>query len=157
MTTRSAFSTITLFLVLLHAACMERGKEVQLDEFADAVAMQASSQEPSDLLLADFTAFEWDRVFVFPPYTPYEEIRDTIQAPWDSVSKTGIAQRDDATLLVFMKGGEIVRFAMYPRAKGDLSELSLPHGLSPKQARFVPHRVDRGGPWIVVQVVPANE
>jgi hypothetical protein len=138
-----------LLLVLL-AACSSR--EVQLRGLEEVVKQKIASQDTTPIALARETKFAWDRVFVFEPYTPYEEVLREIGAPWVDVQETGIATRDDAVLLVFLRSGEVAAFTMYPRGKGDLAEVRAPGGLTPERALFVARRVDRGGPWAILEL-----
>lgn len=142
---------LVLVLSLLLAGSCSRG-EVKLPGLAETVKRKIASEDTTPISLAQVTEFPWDRVFIFEPYTPYEDVLQAIGTRWDGVEQTGIATRDDAVLLVFMRSGEVTAFTMYPRGDGDVSEVRAPGGLTPEQALFVARRVDRGGPWTVLEL-----
>ena len=52
--------------------------------------------------------FEWDRVLLVQPGTPREAISRRLGHEW-----TGIDTVDGGDLLLFLRGGEVVRFADY--------------------------------------------
>ncbi len=143
------------FLVLTFAACGDA--EVRLDGLARAAEQRATSHDGAPISLAKETGFTWDRVFIFPPYTPESEVLREIGVPWDDVERTGIATRDDAVLLVFVRSGAVTAFAMHPRHRGDLAEVRARGGLTPAQALFVARRVDRGGPWVALELAQVGE
>ena len=141
---------VLVLSLLLAGACSK--DEVTLSGLAETVKQKIASQDTTPISLAQSTEFPWDRVFIFEPYTPYEDVLRVIGTRWEGVKQTGIATRDDAVLLVFMRSGEVTAFTMYPRGDGDVSEVRAPGGLTPDQALFVARRVDRGGPWIVLEL-----
>ena len=126
--------------------------EVRLHGLSDTVHERITRRDDTPISLARATEFPWDRVFIFQPYTPYEQVVDAIGIPWEGVQRSGIATRDDAVLWVFMRSREIAAFAMYPRRDGDLSEVREPRGLTPEQALFVARRVEHDGPWTVLEL-----
>lgn len=147
-------SVTRLFVVLslvLTAAC--GSDEVELPTLAETVKQRIAAQDRTPVSLAEATGFPWDRVHIFGPYTSYEEVLRPIGGDWDDVRRTGIEHRDDATLLVFVRAGEVAAFAMYPRRDGDLAEAHAPTGLTPEQALFVARRAEMGGPWVVLELV----
>jgi hypothetical protein len=141
---------LAVLLLVLPAACSSG--EVQLPGLREVVKQKIASQDATPIALARETPFAWDRVFIFEPYRPYEEVLREIGVSWEDVQKTGIATRDDAVLLVFLRSGEVTAFTMYPRGDGDLAEVRAPGGLTPEQALFVARRVDRGGPWTILEL-----
>lgn len=141
---------LAALLLVLPAACSSG--EVRLPGLGEVVKQKIASQDATPIALARETEFAWDRVFIFEPYRPYEEVLREIGVSWEDVQKTGIATRDDAVLLVFLRSGEVTAFTMYPRGDGDLAEVRAPGGLTPEQALFVARRVDRGGPWTILEL-----
>jgi hypothetical protein len=62
---------------------------------------------------------DWDRVCIFRPRTTYERVDSVIGGRWSAVRETGLADSDDATLLAFLRGSDVVSHVMYPIEKGD--------------------------------------
>lgn len=84
------------------------------------VAYQKLNGEHDQLKLSRITRFGWDRMFVFPPSTPLTEISKILGAPVPAaILKTGIEQREDINLLVFLNGQSIVEVSPVPRTGVD--------------------------------------
>lgn len=97
----------------------------------------------SAIALDSLTSFDWDRVYLFLPFTGEDELRERLGKDWASVAQTGISSRDDIVLLVFVSGGQAVRLVKFPRRIGDFSEIEVGNGLAPSEARFRVERHDR--------------
>ncbi len=83
-------------------------------------AYQQLQGEQDQLKLSHITRFGWDRMFVFPPSTPLAEIGKILGAPVPAaILKTGIEQREDINLLVFLNEEKIVHVSPVPRAGVD--------------------------------------
>ncbi|WP_285768485.1 hypothetical protein [Peribacillus sp. SI8-4] len=66
--------------------------------------------------LQDVTPFEWDRVYSFTPYTPKEDIYETVGYKWDAISET---VNEGMNQLVFLKDGKVVCYLYgYPENNG---------------------------------------
>jgi hypothetical protein len=85
--------------------------------------------------LKSITPFSWDVVYIFPPYTPGQEIQRLTGA--EPSSMKDIETRDDICLLVFMQSGRFLQTIEIPRSRADLGQLKAPGGLQPGQAVFV--------------------
>ncbi len=137
--------------VLCLIAC-NRGSEVTLDRFAEEVQRKLAANDATPVPLADFTDFSWEQVYIFPPYTPPGEVTRAVGSTWDA-ARTGIEYRDDAALLVFVRGGEVVAWSMYPLGAGDLSKATASDGLAQAVARFTVRQEDQlGTPWVVLDL-----
>lgn len=71
----------------------------------------------------DFISFDWDKLYVFKPYSTSSIIDKELGFSWKDVKDTGISQNDSYCLLVFIKEGEIEKYLNWPRSKGDFSKL----------------------------------
>jgi hypothetical protein len=82
--------------------------------------------------LADLTPFAWDHVLLVAPGTPRGAISRRLRRPW-----TGIDTVDGGDLLVFLRGGRVVRFANY-RGNGRFAGVPVPFAELPRsRAVFV--------------------
>src|SRR3954447_14736058 len=76
------------------------------ERFTLAVARASREGEPLDL--REVAPFEWDRVLLVADGTSREQISRRLGREW-----TGIDTVDGGDLLIFLKDGEVVRFADY--------------------------------------------
>ncbi|YCA42371.1 hypothetical protein M1E11_16305 [Bacillus sp. JZ8] len=60
--------------------------------------------------IASLTDFQWDKAYVFPPYTPLKVMRDELGVQ-SYKEWSGLGFRDDINLLVFLHGVQIVHYA----------------------------------------------
>jgi hypothetical protein len=82
--------------------------------------------------LSDLTSFAWDRVLLVAPGTPRGAISRRLGRTW-----TGIDTVDGGDLLVFLRGGRVVRFADY-RGNGRFAGFPVPFAELPRsRAVFV--------------------
>jgi len=112
----------------------------QQREFASklySTIQNASQGDSSNFAMSDVTNFTWDKLFIFGPYTPAEEIEKALGFSWPPAKKKyGIAWSDTFCLLVFTYKNEVVLFCEYPRGDGDFSSISSTSGITPNAAVF---------------------
>ena len=107
------------------------------DPFVDDLADALHKGDRSALRLADATSFDWDQVFIFPPYTSMENIFARIEvAAVPAIERSGIDERDDACLLVFLDKRQLSKVAIVPRGKVDFAGIGEAGPLSPEVAVF---------------------
>lgn len=90
----------------------------------------------SHIDLQAFTGFEWDRLFVFPPYTPPDSIDESLGFAWGRSVQTSISWSDEINLLVFLKQGRVVRWIEVPRNTADFAPVAAESPFTPQNARF---------------------
>lgn len=98
--------------------------------------------------------FGWTRFYVFAPHTTPQEIEDALGFKWGTAKKTGIQERDDITLLVFVTGDAPVvdEYIEHPRDLGDFSTLRAGYPYSPEEAYFEVLMEKRDGEtWFVFE------
>ena len=127
-----------IFVVSLCSSyCCSRRIAVQKDldqKLIAAIEKGPVGDEPVIVRLSDLTTFEWDRFYVFDPYTKLSDVRDTLKIDWDP--ETSIRDQDWDQLLVFVKddahsgsdqplrsatstNGRIVHYHDHPLEHGD--------------------------------------
>ncbi|MGV2882478.1 hypothetical protein [Paenibacillus taichungensis] len=77
------------------------------------------SRVGNELVTIDFkkiTGFSWDKVYVFTPYTPEEEINQQLGFNWSKANL--IEYYDSFNLLVFVKENKVVQYVKFPRTNG---------------------------------------
>lgn len=101
--------------------------------------LKAHAQGGKSIDLSDYTLFEWDRLYIFPPYTPSETIKEEV----GSAVSFPNASSESHCLLVFLSGQEIVSAFELERQPVDFAELFQEGGYSRSEAVFV---IDVRGP-----------
>jgi hypothetical protein len=134
----------------LLTGCADRPPASGAFEDQLATAVTASGQSAKPLKLADVTDFAWDRLYVFPPYTPTAAIQRDLGFAWPEADRTGIDERDGVTLLVFVANRHVVRSVEYPRNRGDFAMIDHHAGFTPERAVFRVSREDADPAWWIV-------
>jgi hypothetical protein len=83
-----------------------------------AVSKKKDNKEPVVVNVAQLTDFDWDRMFVFAPYTDVATVQKTIGYEWGGARISQIDSQDRFHLLVFTKQGKVVKYFQYPRGAG---------------------------------------
>ncbi|PJN90725.1 hypothetical protein CVN76_09145 [Bacillus sp. mrc49] len=66
--------------------------------------------------LLDVTPFDWDVVYSFRPYTPKDDIYETVGYKWDTISET---VNEGMNQIVFLNDGKVVCYLYgYPENNG---------------------------------------
>ncbi|AFY70855.1 putative lipoprotein [Thalassoporum mexicanum PCC 7367] len=104
----------------------------------DPIAQQLPSNSQDSLILANaYTQLDWDRVYIFAPYTSIDQINESLGYAWATDRTTTIYQSDRISLLVFTKAGQVVGYVEYPRSRGDFAGLARDGGYSTEEAVFM--------------------
>jgi hypothetical protein len=83
------------------------------------IAEAAARDERALIRVGRLTAFDWDAVFVFGPYTPDKVLRGRANLPATVAWVVNLDARDDLCLLVFVRDGVYRGHIAFPRDKGD--------------------------------------
>ena len=105
----------------------------------------AHNNEPVYFDVRRIMPFGWEKFYVFPPYTTVEAIENALGFRWGTAKDTGISERDDITLLVFMIGRSVHEYIEQPRGEGDFSGLKAAHAYTPREAYFELIEEDQSG------------
>jgi hypothetical protein len=103
------------------SACVKTGGDFVAKFEKSVLANKDNGQ--STVSVSSVTDFEWDRLFIFSPYTPVERIHAQLGYEWAEADKTGIQSSDTFFLLVFTKDGKVTSFFKFPRGIGDFKNL----------------------------------
>jgi hypothetical protein len=66
----------------------------------------------------------WDRVCILGPYSGNQAAAKTLGFNWPVESRSRISESDGISLLLFVRGSEVVATVEYARNHGDFSKLS---------------------------------
>jgi hypothetical protein len=138
---RALFAVGTLLAVLIlglaAVAWFGRADEsLAVDNpLSESITRAVGTAEPgSNLSLDNVTDFAWDRLLLVAPRTPREAITRRLGSEWK-----GDVGYDAGDLLIFLRDGEVVRFANY-RGRGRFDGVTRPFAeFTPETAVF---RVD---------------
>jgi hypothetical protein len=84
--------------------------------------------------ISSITSFEWEKLYLFSPYSTAEQIFKTLGFTDDI--KSYISTDDGIILFVFVKGNKVVQYMDYPR-NPDFNSVVRESGYSPSEAIFV--------------------
>lgn len=103
-----------LFIVVLVSILKKDLWDVNADLLKQKVLSVGKTVETVNLL--DVTPFEWDVVYSFDPYTPKEEIYETVGYRWDNIAET---VNEGMNQIVFLEDGKVVCYLYgYPENNG---------------------------------------
>lgn len=143
-----------LFVAALIAAASCGGPDSTLQEGIAASCHDAAA-DPGTLDLSNVAGPDWDRLFVFPPYTPKAYIASELGPAAAGAPDVGIEYRDDITLLVFVYRGQVAAYTEQP-ITCDFSSVERAGGWSRDSAKFgASSRVERGMKWVTLRP-PSN-
>jgi hypothetical protein len=103
--------------------------------------------------ISSLTDFQWDRLYIFAPYSTPEDINKSLGFTWPEAASSDITLHDHINLLVFVRGNEVVEHVEFLRAKGDFSGAASVEAYTPDQASFLVDDAD--GMKILVPSLPS--
>lgn len=86
-------------------------------------ALEQARRPGGRLPIGDLATGDWDRLEVFGPYTPQQQIEEVVGRD-PRIAASGIEIRDDVVLLTFLKRDRLVAVALLPRATADFALLA---------------------------------
>lgn len=87
--------------------------------------------------LSLLTISNWDRFYIFQPYTVPEKIDKVLGIFWMGARFSDIKSSDQITLLVFTNNTKVVQFLEFPRSAGDFAFAVNDSGYSILESQFV--------------------
>lgn len=112
---------IALFSLLLLIGCSESSikRNKELEETIKSAIIMVSDDSDSELSIAAFVDFDWDKALLITPYTSQEEAEKQVGVKLKELSN--ISLRDDIYLLIFLNNGEAVQYAEINRLETSFS------------------------------------
>lgn len=123
-------------MYILESMNARRQRQNFSDKLAAEVERKRSSDKAVEIRLEDLTDFAWDRVHIFPSYTPHKVIDDDLSFVWQPARRIDMSVRDDVNLIVFTENGKVVFHVAHPRGRGDFDGAYKREGYSPDDAIF---------------------
>jgi hypothetical protein len=95
-----------------------------------------ANHEVSSIDISACTKFEWDRFFIFGPYSSAKKINSVLGSFWIGSHFTDIESNEAITLFVFMNHGHVVKYLEFPRGPVDFSTAYHESGYTVENAIF---------------------
>lgn len=95
---------ILFFVVILIASCSESE-----DNAIETHILSGVSNSKNDIIRLDtLVQFDWDRLYILPPYTNTTIMDSRLLSVSDIIKKTYVEMKDDRNVLVFFKGNTFI-------------------------------------------------
>jgi hypothetical protein len=132
---RKALCAVGILSLLSSCTARTGNEKVFIDDMA--AAYQKLGTGGDTLNISAVTRFAWDKLFIFPPYTPIEVMDRALGVTAPSALKdTRIFERDDINVFVFLVNDEITAVISLPREVVDVSLPKSDESLSHQTAVF---------------------
>ncbi|WP_096271268.1 hypothetical protein [Paucisalibacillus globulus] len=96
---------VFIILLLVIAGCSNANHNVDLGKSLQSIVEDKSN---SEINLSSWTSFDWEKAFLFSPYTSQEEMEKQLGANFNDQSN--LAWRDDIYLLVFKDKEKVIQY-----------------------------------------------
>jgi hypothetical protein len=112
-------ATAGLMLALLFPHLERLGLQSHI---TGAIAICADTDGREHVIIRDLTWFSWDRLHIFGPYTPADEIERKLKFSWDGAQAASRVLADDGySLLAFARKASVTRYLYFHRPSGDFT------------------------------------
>lgn len=110
--------TVIILSLLLLVGCNQSSVQHNTD-LEESIHSIVGDKNISEININSLTNFDWDKAFLFEPYTTKESIEQQLGVDFKDPSKIDI--RDDIYLLVFLNEHKVVHYAEINRQQSDFS------------------------------------
>lgn len=144
---------LLLLMIISTLSCQNETKEnVDFRNTLQIDIQETLGRGDSVIDLESITDFNWDRLFIFKPYTPIADIDSTLGFKWEEAHSTRIEQSEGVNLLVFVDRGKVISYSRIPRNFGDFVKMDVTKPIT-RNTRFIVRKEDAGWQeWIFVYV-----
>lgn len=119
-------------------------------KLAAEIKQKLDNKNTDPISIKALTDFDWDKLFIFNPYTPNAVLENALGEESQKLKKVEMYSREDINLLVFVNDSKIVSFIEFPRLSGDFDKVYRKEGFTPDNSNFIVTIEDRGEPWVTV-------
>ncbi|ADU32240.1 hypothetical protein [Evansella cellulosilytica] len=91
----------------------------QNKDLEKAIYSIVENDENDVIKIAAITDFNWDKAFLFEPYTPQQHMEEKLGVKYKD--RSNISMRDDIYLLVFLHEEKVVQYAEMNRQRNSFS------------------------------------
>lgn len=107
-----------MFFFLIILASCSQGTVNHNKELEKSISSAIEVKGVEEIDLSSLTDFDWEKVYIFGPYTTQEMINEKLGVNYKDPSS--IDYRDDINLIVFLDNNKVVQYAEITRKYGDL-------------------------------------
>jgi hypothetical protein len=140
-----------VLVILVGCSSLAQNKKQQGElqqKLSAAIEEKRQSDERVVIQMKSLTNFEWDKFYVFTPYTTAEEVRDTLGFDTTITAHSKIEVTESHNLLVFVRDNQVVLSIDFARSAGDFGKLKRRGGYSPAEAIFEVKAEGSGNPLL---------
>jgi hypothetical protein len=141
---KTTFVCIALVGIVVLAGLTVYAKPDDFIKSFERSAQATVGNTNSTLNISAVTDFQWDKLFIFGPYTPLEKIYMQLGYKWTEAEKTHIDSSDTFYTIVFVKNGKVIRYYNLSRTIGDFQSIDVHNMFTPENAEFEVKSVDDG-------------
>ncbi|WP_391117153.1 hypothetical protein [Psychrobacillus sp. L3] len=109
---------VIIFSLLLLVGCSQSSVQ-QNTELEESIYSIVEDKNISEININSLTNFDWDKAFLFAPYTTQESLEEQLGV--DFKDPSNIVMRDDIYLLVFLNDNKVVNYAEINRQQSNFS------------------------------------
>jgi uncharacterized protein YxeA len=110
--------TVVILLLFLSVGCSQSNVQHNKD-LEDSIYSIVEDKNKREISIKSLTTFDWDKAFLFSPYSTQENIEEQLGNNFKDPSN--INTRDDIYLLVFLNGDKVVQYVEIKRQGSDFS------------------------------------
>ena len=88
-------------------------------DIENSIYTMVEDKNKSEIDINSLTTFDWDKAYLFTPYSTQEAIEEELGT--DFKDPSNISTRDDIYLLVFLDGDKVVQYVEMERQGSDFS------------------------------------
>jgi hypothetical protein len=107
--------TITVGLVALKNSQAERSQRQQLVTDLDLLIESYKLDHVNEIDISTITAFEWEELYLFAPYSTTDRIVEVIGLRWSGNHDTVIESNDGIVLFLFVNKNKVVQYMDFHR------------------------------------------
>lgn len=111
--------TIVYIILLLLLVGCSQGNIQHSSDLEDSIYSIVKDKHQSKINVKSLTTFDWDKAFLFPPYSTQEYIEEQLGVAFKDPSN--IEVRDDIFLLVFLSDDKVVQYVEIERQGSSFS------------------------------------
>lgn len=104
--------------MFLLVGCSQSNVQNNID-VENSIYSMVEDKNKSEIGIKSLTSFDWDKAYLFTPYSTQEAIEEELGT--DFKDPSNISTRDDIYLLVFLDGDKVVQYVEMERQGSDFS------------------------------------
>lgn len=110
--------TVIIFCLLISVGCSQSNVQ-QHTKLEKSIYSIVEDNNISEINISSLTNFDWDKAFLFAPYTTQESLKEQLGVDYKDPSNIDI--RDDIYLLIFLNGKKVIHYAEVNRQQSNFT------------------------------------